>query len=211
MQTNDFDYILPEQLIAQSPVEPRDSSRSMLVDRSSQSTSHYSFNQLGSILKPDDVLVMNDSRVIPARIYGVKSGTGGKIELLLLKRIDDHLWEAMTKPAKRLKPGTVIELGTLGLKARIIKELDEGIRVIEIEEEGRLFKEGQIPLPPYIHTPLGDSERYQTVYSCNTGSVAAPTSGLHFTPGLMQQLQHKGIEILYVTLHIGLDTFRPVR
>lgn len=213
MKTSDFDYHLPPRLIAQTPLEPRDQSRLMVLKRTKGSIEHRRFSDLVDYLKDGDVLVCNDSRVIPARLKGKKAESGGKVELLLLRQLDNAVWEVLLKPAKRVAIGTKLEIGDSETKAwaEITGEGEGGIKVIRFPEEMRLPKLGKIPLPPYIHTPLADVERYQTVYARVPGSVAAPTAGLHFTPRLLDQLEQKGIELLFVTLHVGLDTFRPVR
>ena len=213
MKTSEFDYHLPQELIAQVPLEPRDRSQLMVLERSRGSIEHRRFSDLVDYLKPGDVLVCNDSRVIPARLKGKKADSGGKVELLLLRQLDNAVWEVLIKPAKRVAVGTKLEIGDSGAKvwAEVTGEGDDGIKVIRFPEEMRLPKLGKIPLPPYIRTPLADAERYQTVYARSPGSVAAPTAGLHFTPRLLEELEQKGIELLFVTLHVGLDTFRPVR
>jgi S-adenosylmethionine:tRNA ribosyltransferase-isomerase len=214
MKTSDFDYHLPPELIAQVPLEPRDRSRLMVLGRADGRVEHRQFADLVDFLKPGDVLVGNDSRVIPARLKGRKAETGGKVELLLLRQLDNAVWELMLKPAKRVAIGTKIEISgdsAAKLWAEVIGEGEGGIKVIRFPQEMQLPKLGKIPLPPYIHTPLADAERYQTVYARVPGSVAAPTAGLHFTPRLLEQLERKGIELLFVTLHVGLDSFRPVR
>jgi S-adenosylmethionine:tRNA ribosyltransferase-isomerase len=213
MKTSDFDYHLPPELIAQTPLEPRDQSRLMLLNRSHGSVEHRHFSDIVDYLKPGDVLVFNDSRVIPARLKGKKAESGGKVELLLLRQLKNAVWEVLLKPAKRVAIGAKLEIGDSddSISAEIVGEGEGGIRVIRFPEEMLLPKLGKIPLPPYIRTPLADAERYQTVYARVPGSVAAPTAGLHFTPRLLKQLEQKGIELLFVTLHVGLDTFRPVR
>ncbi len=213
MKTSDFDYHLPQELIAQVPLEPRDKSRLMVLERASGSIEHRRFAELLDYLKPGDVLVFNDSRVIPARLKGKKAASGGKIELLLLRRQENAVWEVLLKPAKRVAVGARLEIGDAddNITAEVIGEGEGGIKVIRFPGEVPLSKLGKIPLPPYIHTPLADAERYQTVYARVPGSVAAPTAGLHFTPRLLEQLEQNGIELLFVTLHVGLDTFRPVR
>jgi len=213
MKTSDFDYHLPPELIAQTPLEPRDQSRLMLLNRSHGSVEHCHFSDIIDYLKPGDVLVFNDSRVIPARLKGKKAESGGKVELLLLRQLKNAVWEVLLKPAKRVAIGAKLEIGDSddSISAEIVGEGEGGIRVIRFPEEMLLPKLGKIPLPPYIRTPLADAERYQTVYARVPGSVAAPTAGLHFTPRLLKQLEQKGIELLFVTLHVGLDTFRPVR
>lgn len=213
MKTSDFDYHLPPELIAQVPLEPRDQSQIMVLERNRGSIEHRRFADLVDYLKAGDVLVCNDSRVIPARLKGKKADSGGKVELLLLRQLDNAVWEALLKPAKRVAVGTKLEIGDSESKvwAEITGEGEGGIKVIRFPEEIRLPKLGKIPLPPYIRTPLADEERYQTVYARVPGSVAAPTAGLHFTPRLLERIEQKGIELLFVTLHVGLDTFRPVR
>jgi len=211
LRTSDFDYYLPPELIAQTPLEPRDASRLLVVNRETGIMQHRRFRDILEYLHPGDVMVFNDSRVLPARIKGRKASTGGEVEILLLRNLGGSQWEALVKPAKRLKPGTALELGDSKSVARIVGEGDAGIRVIQFENADDLQHIGALALPPYIHTPLADPERYQTVYSQATGSVAAPTAGLHFTPDLISQVQAKGIECLFVTLHVGLDTFRPVQ
>ncbi len=210
MKTSDFDYNLPPELIAQTPIEPRDHARLLILHRKSGALEHRRFYDLPDLLKPGDVLVMNDSRVIPARLHGRKKGTGAAAEILLLRRVGDGVWEALVKPGKRLAVGTVVEFAT-DVYAEMQDALPDGVRLVKITSEARLPSLGEVPLPPYIHAPLGQPERYQTVYAREQGSAAAPTAGLHFTPELLQRLQNKGIETLYTTLHIGLDTFRPVQ
>ena len=213
-KTSDFDYNLPPELIAQTPLEPRDASRLMIINRQDSSIGHRRFSELPDFLRQGDVMVFNDSRVLPARLHGSKTGSGGKVEILLLKRLELGIWEALVKPAKRLKTGASLELNNQEGKsttATIIGENDSGIRTIQFSDESMLPVIGGIALPPYIHTPLQNPERYQTVYSQITGSVAAPTAGLHFTPQLLEQIRMKGIEFCFVTLHVGLDTFRPVQ
>lgn len=216
MKTADFDYELPPELIAQTPVTPRHASRLMVVERATGTITHRHFYEIVEYLRPGDLLVANDSRVIPARMYGHKVPTGGKVEVLLLAKRGERLWEALTR-GKRLVPGTVIALnaaeGTPALTCRVVEVTEAGSRLLEFDQpvEPRLEKIGIIPLPPYIHVPLQDRERYQTVYARVDGSVAAPTAGLHFTPELMEQVRKLGAEFVFVTLHIGLDTFRPVQ
>jgi len=210
--TSDFDYDLPPDLIAQTPIEPRDASRLLVVDRATGSLTHHGFTEIVDFLRAGDVMVFNDSRVIPARLSGRKAGTGATVELLLLRRLQDHVWEALVKPARRLKTGTVLELGEdTGVTATVMAEGEAGIRALRFSEETRLPVLGEIALPPYIHTPLRDAGRYQTVYADLSGSVAAPTAGLHFTPQLLARVRAKGVQCLFVTLHVGLDTFRPVQ
>ena len=215
MKTSDFDYSLPTELIAQTPVEPRDWARLMILNRSDKSLEHRRFFEIVDYLKRGDVLVFNDSRVIPARLSGRKSDTGGRVEILLLHRLSPNNWETLVKPAKRVKMGSRLELGEDTQQPKVTAEIvgmkEEGIRVIAFSNETLLAELGQTPLPPYIHSPLKDQERYQTVYAHTAGSVAAPTAGLHFTPELMGKITDKGAQCLFVTLHIGLDTFLPVR
>ncbi|MFH0847271.1 MAG: tRNA preQ1(34) S-adenosylmethionine ribosyltransferase-isomerase QueA [Chloroflexota bacterium] len=216
MKTSDFDYYLPSELIAQMPIEPRDHSRLLVLDRQSGLIEHRLFSELPDYLKSGDVLVFNDSRVIPARLNGRKTGSGGKAEVLLLRRLSEGEWEALVKPGRRLRPGTTVEIadGSDGGDCRLtidIKDVkDNGVRLVNLSDETLLPALGKIPLPPYIHTPLSRPERYQTVYARSSGSVAAPTAGLHLTPELLDSIKQKGAECLFVTLHIGLDTFRPV-
>jgi S-adenosylmethionine:tRNA ribosyltransferase-isomerase len=218
VETQAFDYHLPPELIAQTPLEPRDASRLMVIDRDTQEIKHRSFSALTGYLRSGDLLVLNQTRVIPARLFGQKAATGGKVELLLLNRRDEHTWEALMR-GKKLRPGTRIELGAgegqqaLRLRAEIVAETASGGRLVRFERpiEPLLDDLGHIPLPPYIHEPLDDPERYQTIYSRVEGSVAASTAGLHFTPDLMVSLRRLGVEMAMITLHIGLDTFRPVK
>jgi len=212
MRTEDFDYHLPPELIAQTPIEPRDSARLLIMHRSSGSLEHRHFFDLPDFLREGDVMVFNDSRVIPARLAGKKSGTGGVAEILLLRRINANDWEALVKPARRIKKGTLLDIGSaIHVPAEVISESEAGIRTIRFSEEVHLPELGEVALPPYIHTPLQNPERYQTVYSDKLGSVAAPTAGLHFTKELLNRIAQKGIKCLFVTLHVGLDTFRPVQ
>jgi S-adenosylmethionine:tRNA ribosyltransferase-isomerase len=210
MKTSDFDYHLPQERIAQEPVEPRDSSRLMVLDRKNNTTCHKVFNQLSELLVPGDVLVFNNSRVIPARIRGKRASTGGNVEILLLKKVAPLTWEVLAKPARKLKTGEEVYLPQVEVTATIIGEKEEGIRLIRFSSEEKLFTAGEMPLPPYIHQPIEDRERYQTVYSKVLGSAAAPTSGLHFTQNLLADLKAKSVEIHFITLHISLDSFRPV-
>ena len=215
MKTNDFYFDLPEDLIAQVPLKNRDESRLMTLDKNTGEVKHKTFRDILECLNDNDILVLNNTRVIPARLFGFKAETNAEIEILLLSRKDINTWEALTKPAKRLKLGTRIIFGD-GLLIGVVKEIqEEGIRTIEFEYEG-IFEDvldrlGNMPLPPYIHEKLEDKERYQTVYSKVTGSSAAPTAGLHFTPEILLELKNKGVQIEYVTLHVGLGTFRPVK
>ena len=214
MKTDDFDYYLDESLIAQTPLEKRDNSRLMLVDKKNGFYKHDHFYNIINYLNKGDVLVLNNTRVIPARIIGEKEKTGAVIELLLLKDLGDS-WECLVKPARRIKKGDVISFGNGSLKAECILEKEEGIKHFKLIYDGILLEIleelGTMPLPPYIHEKLNNQERYQTVYSRVSGSSAAPTAGLHFTKELLRRIEEKGIEVLYVTLHVGLGTFRPVK
>ncbi|MDO4534212.1 MAG: tRNA preQ1(34) S-adenosylmethionine ribosyltransferase-isomerase QueA [Clostridium perfringens] len=215
MQVSDFDFYLPEELIAQHPLKERDSSRFMVLDRNTGEVEHKVFHDVLDYLVPGDTIVLNNTRVMPARLIGEKEETGGKIEFLLLKRIEGDKWECLAKPGKKAKIGATFTFGEGKLKA-IVREIGlEGNRVIEFIYKG-IFEEildelGQMPLPPYIHEKLDDKERYQTVYSKEKGSAAAPTAGLHFTEDLLQKIREKGVNIAFVTLHVGLGTFRPVK
>ncbi len=217
MKTSDFDYYLPQELIAQCPIEPRDRSRLMVLNQGGGSIEHGTFCDIVNYLRAGDVLVFNDSRVIPARLTGRKVDTGGKIEILLLRRCGNSVWEALVKPGSRVKIGTRIELTKQGenhntsVLAEVTELGSDGVKLVSFSDESLLSELGEVPLPPYIHTSLAEPERYQTVYANEAGSVAAPTAGLHFTPELLAQIQKKGVECLFVTLHIGLDTFRPVK
>jgi S-adenosylmethionine:tRNA ribosyltransferase-isomerase len=210
MKTSEFEYELPQELIAQRPVEPRDSSRLLLLCREQGSVEHRRFFEIADFLRPGDVMVFNDSRVIPARLAGKRAVSGGKVEILLLRRRETNVWESLAKPARRLQPGAVVEIDGDAISAEVIGAGENGIRVLRFSDETRLLSAGAVPLPPYIHELLADKERYQTVYARAIGSVAAPTAGLHFTPGLLSQIEKKGVKLVFVTLHIGLDTFRPV-
>lgn len=214
MKTDDFDYNLPEELIAQTPLEKRDSSRLMVLDKKTGEIEHKHFTDIIDYLEKGDTLVLNDTKVLPARLIGEKEETKAVIEILLLKNIENDDWECLTKPARRIKVGTVVSFGDGLLKAKCIKELDDGIRHFTLIYDGILYeildKLGTMPLPPYIHEKLNDQSRYQTVYAKEVGSAAAPTAGLHFTKDLLKKIEDKGINICYVTLHVGLGTFRPV-
>ncbi|MCY6483615.1 tRNA preQ1(34) S-adenosylmethionine ribosyltransferase-isomerase QueA [Clostridium aestuarii] len=215
MKVKDFDYYLPQELIAQHPAEKRDKSRLMVVDKNTGEIEHKIFKDIIDYLKPGDCLVLNNTRVLPARLIGAKENTGGKIEFLLLKRIDEKKWETLVKPGKRAKIGSRFEFGDGKLKAEVKSMGEDGSRIVEFEYEG-IFEEvldelGQMPLPPYITEKLEDKERYQTVYSKEPGSAAAPTAGLHFTEELMKKVKEKGVKIAFLTLHVGLGTFRPVK
>ena len=214
MNTADFDFDLPEELIAQTPLEKRDASRLLVVDKETGIFSDQHFDQIIDQLQPGDALVMNNTRVLPARLYGIKPETGGHVELLLLKNVQGDDWEVLAKPAKRLRVGAQISFGDGRLTATVVDELDHGGRIVRFGYEG-IFLEvleslGEMPLPPYIHEKLADRERYQTVYAKENGSAAAPTAGLHFTEELLEQIADKGVELVYLTLHVGLGTFRPV-
>ena len=213
MKTEDFDYELPSELIAQTPLEKRDSSRLLVLDKKTGNIEHKHFNNIIDYLNPGDVLVLNDTKVIPARIIGTKTDTNAVIELLMLKDKGSDNWEVLCKPAKRVKIGTVVKFSDK-LKAECIGLGEEGIRLFKFIYDGILLEIldelGEMPLPPYIHEKLKDKDRYNTVYAKNLGSAAAPTAGLHFTKELMKQIESKGIKIEYVTLHVGLGTFRPV-
>ena len=216
MKTSDFDYHLPPEYIAQTPIEPRDHSRLMVLSRADGSMEHRRFFELVDFVYEGDVLVFNDSRVIPARLLGRKAGTGGKVELLLLRQLAPGLWETLVRPGRRVAIGTEIEVtaddGSFGgIYGEIVERRERGVRVVRFSDEDAVEKAGQVPLPPYIHSTIEDPERYQTVYSRVKGSVAAPTAGLHFTPELLRHLAEKGIRFAFVTLHVGLDTFLPVR
>ena len=215
MLRSDFYYDLPEELIAQTPVEPRNASRLMCVDRQSGDITHDHFYNLCKHLKKGDLLVMNDSRVLPARLYGEKEGTGSFIEFLLLEQKGDKLWEILVRPGKKAKPGTRFSFGNGRLKAEILETVEGGNRIAKFECKGNFFTAlediGQMPLPPYITKKLEDKERYQTVYSHELGSAAAPTAGLHFTNEMLDDLRARGINTAFVTLHVGLGTFRPVK
>ncbi len=220
MKTSDFDYYLPREFIAQTPAEPRDSSRLMVLNRGTGQIEHRRFREVISYLVPGDVLVFNDSRVIPARLEGRKADSGGRLEILLLRRDKGGNWEALVRPGRRVRVGARIEIrdGSQAkdgpetvLSAEVVGVKGGGIKVLSFDDEGLLPQLGRIPLPPYIRAPLGDPERYQTVYARVAGSVAAPTAGLHFTLPLLREIEQKGIRCLFTSLHIGLDTFRPVR
>lgn len=214
MKTDDFDFDLPEELIAQTPLSKRDASRLLVLDRKTGEINHRYFTDVIDYMEQGDTLVLNDTKVMPARLYGVKEETGAVIEVLLLKDEGNNTWECLTKPAKRIKEGTIVSFGDGKLKAKCIQVLDEGIRKFELNYKGILYEIldelGEMPLPPYIHEKLKDKDRYQTVYAKNVGSAAAPTAGLHFTEELLNKIKVKGVNIAYITLHVGLGTFRPV-
>lgn len=214
MNVSDFYYDLPEELIAQTPIEKRDESRLMVLNRKNQSIEHKQFKDIIDYLEPGDCLVRNNTKVIPARLYG-KKATGAKIEFLLLNQIEGDIWESIVRPGHKLKPGTEVEFGDGILKATVLDIMPGGTRKVEFKYEG-IFNEildkiGLMPLPPYIHESLKDKDRYQTVYARYEGSAAAPTAGLHFTPELFEKLKQKGVEVANVTLHVGIGTFRPVK
>ena len=215
MRTSDFFYNLPEELIAQTPIEPRDSSRMMVLDRSNDSIEHKHFYDVIDYLDEGDCLIVNDSRVIPARIYGEKEDTGAKVEFLLLRQLENDKWETLVKPGRKAKVGARFIFGGGLLTAEVTDVADDGNRIVALTCEDNIYatldRIGQMPLPPYIKAKLDDKERYQTVYSNELGSAAAPTAGLHFTKELMQKIRDKGVSIGYVTLHVGLGTFRPVK
>lgn len=215
MKTSDFYFDLPEELIAQDPLEDRTSSRLLVLDKETGETEHHVFRDILDMVGPGDCMVLNNTKVIPARLYGEKEDTGAGIEILLLKRLEKDLWECLVKPGKKCKPGARIVFGDGRLKAEIKETKDDGNRLIAFEYEG-IWEEvldalGEMPLPPYITHKLQDKNRYQTVYAKYEGSAAAPTAGLHFTRNLLEQIESKGVKIAYVTLHVGLGTFRPVK
>lgn len=215
LQKSDFYFDLPEELIAQDPLEDRSSSRLLVLDKETGETSHHIFKEVINYLNPGDCLVLNNTKVIPARLIGHKEDTGAAIEALLLKRKENDIWETLVKPGKKCKPGTKIVFGEGLLHATVLETVEDGNRLIRFSYEG-IFEEildrlGEMPLPPYITHKLQDKNRYQTVYAKYEGSAAAPTAGLHFTKELLQQIEEKGIDIAYVTLHVGLGTFRPVK
>ncbi|MBU8905495.1 tRNA preQ1(34) S-adenosylmethionine ribosyltransferase-isomerase QueA [Desertibacillus haloalkaliphilus] len=214
MDVNQFDFTLPEELIAQTPLRERSASRLLVVDPKVEKISHQQFPSIIDYLNPGDCLVLNDTRVLPARLYGMKEETGAKVETLLLKQLENDRWETLVKPAKRVKVGTTVTFGDGRLRGVCVEELEHGGRVIEFSYEG-IFHEvldqlGEMPLPPYITEQLDDKERYQTVFAKHRGSAAAPTAGLHFTEQLLKEIEEKGVHITYITLHVGLGTFRPV-
>ena len=215
MKVKDFNFDLPEELIAQHPLEKRDESRLMVVNKTKKEIEHKQFKNIMEYLNPGDCLVLNDTRVLPARLLGMKEGSGGKMEFLLLKRIDKYHWETLVKPGKRAKIGSKFIFGNGELNAEVVSISEGGSRIVRFEFEG-IFEEvldklGEMPLPPYITEKLEDKERYQTVFSREVGSAAAPTAGLHFTEELLKQIKDKGVKITFVTLHVGLGTFRPVK
>lgn len=215
MNVKDFDFYLPEELIAQHPLEQRDSSRLMVLDKETGKIDHRTFHDIVEYLNEGDTLVLNNTRVLPARLIGEKEESGGKIEFLLLKRVEGDKWECLAKPGKSAREGRRFTFGGGKLKAEVIEVKEDGNRIVEFYYDG-IFEEvldslGEMPLPPYIHERLEDKERYQTVYSKEEGSAAAPTAGLHFTKELLEQIKEKGVNVVYLTLHVGLGTFRPVK
>lgn len=215
MKTDDFNYNLPKELIAQTPSKQRDKSRLLVLNKKTEEIEHKHFSDIVSYLKKGDVLVLNDTKVIPARLIGTKEQTNATIELLLLKDKGNDMWECLAKPAKRLHENTIITFGPDMLKAKVKEKKEDGIIIVKLIYEGILYEIldelGQMPLPPYIHTKLNEKERYQTIYAKNPGSAAAPTAGLHFTKELLEEIKKKGVILTYITLHIGLGTFRPVQ
>ncbi len=215
MLRQDFYYELPEELIAQEPIEPRDASRLLALDRQSGEVAHRHFTDILEYLREGDCLVLNDSRVLPARLLGKRAATGANVELLLLTPHGNDTWEALAGPGRRAKPGDILAFGDSLLTAEVLDVLEGGNRLVKFSYEGNFYhvleRIGQMPLPPYIKKKLENGERYQTVYSREVGSAAAPTAGLHFTPELLEKIKAKGVEIAYVTLHVGLGTFRPVK
>lgn len=215
LRKEDFNFKLPEELIAQDPLEDRSSSRLLVLDKETGEVQHHVFKDIVGYLNPGDCLVINDTKVIPARLIGEREGTGAKVEVLLLKRNENDIWETLVKPGRKAKPGTKLVFGNGLLHAEVLEVVEEGNRMIQFHYNG-IFEEildqlGQMPLPPYITHQLEDKNRYQTVYATHTGSAAAPTAGLHFTPELLKEIEEKGVDIARVTLHVGLGTFRPVK
>lgn len=214
MNVEEFDYHLPESLIAQTPLKNRDQSRLLVLGRKTGNIAHKHFTDIMDYFEPGDTLVLNDTRVVPARLFGLKEETGAKVEMLMLTRIEDNDWEVLLKPAKRIKVGNTLSFGNGKIIAECIKELEQGGRIMRLHYEGileeRLDELGEMPLPPYIKERLDDPDRYQTVYAKENGSAAAPTAGLHFTDELLQKIKDKGVNIAFITLHVGLGTFRPV-
>ncbi|MDD2208806.1 MAG: tRNA preQ1(34) S-adenosylmethionine ribosyltransferase-isomerase QueA [Bacilli bacterium] len=214
MKTEDYNFELPEELIAQTPLEHRSESKLLVLDKETGEIKHHTFEDIIQFLNKDDALVINDTKVIPARLIGIKEETGAVIELLLLKNIRDNIWECLSKPQKRLNIGSIVSFGEGNLKAEVIEIKEEGITIVKLLFEGILMEIleelGAMPLPPYIHEKLKEKDRYQTVYAKEYGSAAAPTAGLHFTEELLDKIKEKGIKIIHITLHVGLGTFRPV-
>ena len=227
MRTSDFDYNLPQELIAQTPAEPRDSSRLMVLNRATGVTEHRRFTDILDYLRPSDLMVFNQSRVIPARLFGTRDDNGGRVELLLLRREAEGVWEALARPGRRLRPGAKVTITPSGeerphpnpppegertpLTVEILESRANGLKAVRLSSENSIDRMGHTPLPPYIRRTLDDPERYQTVYAREPGSAAAPTAGLHFTPELLERIRDAGVETAFVTLHVGLDTFRPVQ
>jgi S-adenosylmethionine:tRNA ribosyltransferase-isomerase len=217
MKTSDFDYHLPPELIAQIPLEPRDQSRLVVLNRSNGTIEHRRFCEIIDYVQSGDTMVFNNSRVIPARIIGQKYNSQTKVEILLLRRLDNNIWETLVRPGRKLTTGTRITISGLHgvrdeeIEAEVMEQREDGIRTVRFPNDASIETFGQIPLPPYIRTPLADPERYQTIYAQSNGSAAAPTAGLHFTFKLLDELHEKGVRLAFVTLHIGLDTFQPVR
>ncbi|MCY4527716.1 MAG: tRNA preQ1(34) S-adenosylmethionine ribosyltransferase-isomerase QueA [Chloroflexi bacterium] len=213
MTLDAYNYDLPQELIAQTPLEPRDGSRLMVVHRTERRFEHRVFTDLLEYLRPGDVMVFNDSRVFPARMYGVRSDTGAKIELLLLQRRSPGVWHTLARPGRRMTPGTAFELrgDSVAIHGEVLEAHDDGSRTVRLSDDDRLDEIGVVPLPPYIQKPLDDPERYQTVYARERGSVAAPTAGLHVTPRLLEKIRQHGVETAFATLHVGWATFRPVQ
>ena len=215
MNTSDFEYDLPAYMIAQTPAEPRDHSRLLVLDQRTGSMEHRHFFEIIEYLQPGDVLVLNESRVIPARLFGKKVDGGGKIEFLLLNRMEESIWESLVRPGRRVRGGTVVEINSPnhseGISVKVLSRTEHGTFMVHLADEHLLETLGDVPLPPYIHTPVHNPERYQTVYAKTKGSVAAPTAGLHFTSSLLDRITQKGIETVFVTLHVGLGSFRPVK
>lgn len=215
MNKSDFYFDLPQELIAQDPLEDRSSSRLLMLDKNTGEIRHHVFREITEYLRPGDCLVLNNTKVIPARLLGTKENTGGAVEILLLKRKENDIWETLVKPGKKARPGSKIVFGDGSLKAEVLEVVEEGNRLVKFTYEG-IFEEvldrlGEMPLPPYITHKLQDKNRYQTVYAKYEGSAAAPTAGLHFTKELLQKIADKGVDVVYVTLHVGLGTFRPVK
>ena len=215
MNKSDFYFDLPQELIAQDPLEDRSSSRLLMLDKNTGEIRHHVFREITEYLRPGDCLVLNNTKVIPARLLGTKENTGGAVEILLLKRKENDIWETLVKPGKKARPGSKIVFGDGSLKAEVLEVVEEGNRLVKFTYEG-IFEEvldrlGEMPLPPYITHKLQDKNRYQTVYAKYEGSAAAPTAGLHFTKELLQEIVDKGVDVVYVTLHVGLGTFRPVK
>lgn len=215
LRKSDFYFDLPEELIAQDPLEDRSSSRLLVLDKETGAASHHVFREIEEFLTPGDCLVLNDTKVIPARLYGERAGTGGRVEVLLLKRRENDIWETLVRPGKKCRPGAKLTFGGGLLQAEVLETVEEGNRLIHFLYDG-VFEEildrlGEMPLPPYITHKLADKNRYQTVYAKNEGSAAAPTAGLHFTEDLLERIAKKGVHVVFVTLHVGLGTFRPVK